>query len=132
MYHAFTMAHIVLTGVTRCDLPASCFLKATDFSINVGRDKTGIIPSFLAYSSFDSSNQTLYAVMVVLTTALQVISATVKWIREDKVCRFPPSFALSLQSNQSVSQLLKRPIKLSSRKAWIVHRKTRHKGATKT
>lgn len=49
---------------------------------------TGIIPSFMAYSSFDSSNQTLYAVMVVLTTAAQVFSATVKWIREDKVGHF--------------------------------------------
>lgn len=45
----------------------------------------GIIPSFLAYSSFDTSNRNLYAIMVVLTTAVQVISATVKWIREDKV-----------------------------------------------
>ncbi|CBJ30367.1 conserved unknown protein [Ectocarpus siliculosus] len=45
----------------------------------------GIIPSFLAYSSFDSSNRNLYAIMVVLTTTVQVVSATVKWIREDKI-----------------------------------------------
>eukprot|EP00903_Cladosiphon_okamuranus_P018655 g17170.t1 len=45
----------------------------------------GIIPSFLAYSSFDTSNRNLYAVMVVLTTAVQVVSATIKWIREDKI-----------------------------------------------
>ncbi|CAN0196172.1 unnamed protein product, partial [Pylaiella littoralis] len=45
----------------------------------------GIIPSFLAYSSFDSSNRNLYAIMVVLTTSVQVVSATVKWIREDKI-----------------------------------------------
>eukprot|EP00752_Nemacystus_decipiens_P012474 g11048.t1 len=45
----------------------------------------GIIPSFLAYSSFDTSNRNLYAIMVVLTTTVQVISATVKWIREDKI-----------------------------------------------
>ncbi|CAM9530445.1 unnamed protein product [Ectocarpus sp. 4 AP-2014] len=45
----------------------------------------GIIPSFLAYSSFDSSNRNLYAIMVVLTTTVQIVSATVKWIREDKI-----------------------------------------------
>ncbi len=59
--------------------------------INQGRSTlfsatlVGIIPSFLAYSSFDPTNRNLYAVMVVLTTAVQVLSATVKWIREDKV-----------------------------------------------
>ena len=47
----------------------------------------GIIPSFLAYSSFDTSHQNVYAIMVVATTALQVLSATIKWIREDKVGR---------------------------------------------
>lgn len=51
---------------------------------------SGIIPSFLAYSSFDTSNRNLYAVMVVLTTTVQVVSATVKWIREDKVRRERP------------------------------------------
>lgn len=62
--------------------------------VNQGRNTVfsaslvGIIPSFLAYSSFDPTNRNLYAIMVVLTTTVQVLSATVKWIREDKVRQF--------------------------------------------
>lgn len=58
---------------------------ATAPTHSFARTSLGIIPSFMAYSSFDTSNRNLYAVMVVLTTTVQVISATVKWIREDKV-----------------------------------------------
>lgn len=47
--------------------------------------RPGIIPSFLAYSSFGPASRQSYVAVVVLTITLQVVAATVKWIREDKV-----------------------------------------------